>query len=542
MYRRVDTGDDSVYTIEFVPDKVNEELSYSNHQLREASSGLKIDPMRITWKWENGEWKGTSTACDSTGWPFYVYAYVESTASSTEAPTDAALSAGSFSIASVYCGYPVEKTPHNPYEMACSAVNYIEGSLVKNSAVKNADGTYTVKIRTAPYVEYFNDIYRRYNCPHAAKTDTVPVTLAYTPDGELSKWQVVTVNDEKQRADIPVYCEKAPDVSSITLTYNANAPEGKTVTNLPKPQTESGSSVVTFQLSWAIPVCEGYKFLGWTTDRNSNNPTFPVENLGTDEWVSTTGNPNYILYAVWKEVEVIPEPKEIVGTSNVKVFCLNPAAGQPNCNKIEYGVSLAFKRSLTKDETNERHYTLELNAETYANAYTGNRGKGNESVAHNLYSSDTLTWDLYYKDGKWNAYPRETGVDDVVLVTHAPQKWEEVGIIAADTGIDTTCVTSGKYAKYGLTAAFLHYNTDVTTTYDKATKSYVSVIKPDTYISAIEKGCNGLTGETRAHKLTSKEALTWTFSVKSVEGTKATWKAVPKTADDAKVTVRCLTT
>lgn len=51
----MDTGDDSVYTIEFVPDKVNEELSYSNHQLREASSGLKIDPMRITWKWENGE-------------------------------------------------------------------------------------------------------------------------------------------------------------------------------------------------------------------------------------------------------------------------------------------------------------------------------------------------------------------------------------------------------------------------------------------------------------------------------------------------------
>ena len=540
MYRRVDTGDDSVYTIEFVPDKVNEELSYSNHQLREASSGLKIDPMRITWKWENGEWKGTSTACDSTGWPFYVYAYVESTASSTEAPTDAALSAGSFSIASVYCGYDVNDTTHDPYEMRCDAVNYIKGSFVENSAVKNANGTYTVKIKTAPYVDYFNQVYVRYNCPHAAKTDTVPVTLAYTPDGRLSKWQVVTVNDEKQRADIPVYCEKAPDVSSITLTYDANAPEGKTVTNLPKPQTESGSSVVTFQLSLAIPVCEGYKFLGWTTDRNSNNPTFPVENLGTDNWVSTTGNPNYILYAVWKEVEVIPEPKEIVGTSNVKVFCLNPAAGQPNCNKIEYGVSLAFKRTLTKDETNEKHYTLELNAEIYANAYTGNRGKGNESVAHNLYSSDTLTWDLYYKDGKWNAYPRETGVDDVVLVTHAPQKWEEVGKIAAGTGVDTTCVTSGKYANYGLTAAFSHYNTDVTTTYDKATKSYVSVIKPDTYISAIEKGCNGLTGETRAHKLTTKEALTWIFSVESVEGTKATWKAVPQTEADRKVTVKCL--
>lgn len=264
-----------------------------------GSSSYHIDPFAMTWTWD-----ATTQKWTRSGSPI-IRAYVKSTASSsTEAPTDAALSAGSFSIASVYCGYPVEKTPHNPYEMACSAVNYIEGSLVKNSAVKNADGTYTVKIRTAPYVEYFNDIYRRYNCPHAAKTNTVPVTLAYTPDGELSEWQVVTVNGEKQRADIPVYCEKAPDAPSITLTYNANAPEGKTVTNLPAPQKESipeGSSVVTFQLSKDIPVCEGYKFLGWTTDTSSTIATFPVENLGTDNWVSTTGNPNYILYAVWEK-------------------------------------------------------------------------------------------------------------------------------------------------------------------------------------------------------------------------------------------------
>lgn len=558
MYHRVDTGDESVYTIEFDLDEVEAELP-ANHKLRTARTDYKIDPMRITWKWEDGEWKGTGTACDNTGWPFYVYANVESTASSgtdepgdktpdlddmgvlvwcigkedgsedghktkkityklnalsytgsakkqgetwkysvtidwdsildkfnttgvgvnhkksraypkdgtitwtwknsaweldethevdginylalmrvlyddsaavpdhpddleqyklyfrfvctdsthkhnggysdelgtltilyganstyglwdatktedtytvtinkaglekymamsgngmntanhkvetiapatlewklknnawvyqgekTEykgekaivvnvnakaevveapVPTEELLSKGSFSIASVYCGYDVNDTTHAPYEMRCDATNYIKGSFVENSAVKNADGTYTVQIRTAPYVDYFNQRYVGYNCPHEAKTETVSVTLAYTPDGKLSEWQVVTVNGEMQRADIPVYCEKAPDAPSITLTYNANAPEGKTVTNLPKPQTESGSRVVTFQLSWAIPACEGYKFLGWTTDRNSNNPTFPVENLGTANWVSTTGNPNYILYAVWEK-------------------------------------------------------------------------------------------------------------------------------------------------------------------------------------------------------------------------------------------------
>lgn len=55
-------------------------------------------------------------------------------------PTDAALSEGSFSIASVYCGYDVNDTTHAPYEMRCDAANYIEGSFVENSAVKNADG------------------------------------------------------------------------------------------------------------------------------------------------------------------------------------------------------------------------------------------------------------------------------------------------------------------------------------------------------------------------------------------------------------------
>ena len=100
--------------------------------------------------------------------------------------------------------------------------------------------------------------------------------------------------------DVHVTCKP----TYLTLTYDANAPAGKTVTNLPAPQKESipeGSNVVTFQLSWAIPVCEGYKFLGWTTDTSSTIATFPVENLGTDNWVSTTGNPNYILYAVWEK-------------------------------------------------------------------------------------------------------------------------------------------------------------------------------------------------------------------------------------------------
>lgn len=121
------------------------------------------------------------------------------------------------------------------------------------------------------------------------------VTLTFYYDEATGKWA------QDARPVVDVICASQKE---CTLTYDANAPAGKTVTNLPKPQTEplpEGSSVVTFQLSKDIPVCEGYKFLGWTTDTSSTIATFPVEDLGTNSWVSTTGNPNYILYAVWEK-------------------------------------------------------------------------------------------------------------------------------------------------------------------------------------------------------------------------------------------------
>ena len=132
---------------------------------------------------------------------------------------------------------------------------------------------------------------KSYGAHTAVNSADVEVSLTYANDA----WSLSAAIP-----DVHVTCKP----TYLTLTYDANAPAGKTVTNLPAPQKESlpaGSSVVTFQLSWAIPVCEGYKFLGWATDTSSTIATFPVENLGTDSWVSTTGEPNYILYAVWEK-------------------------------------------------------------------------------------------------------------------------------------------------------------------------------------------------------------------------------------------------
>lgn len=518
MYSNV-SKDRTVYRLRFDDDVVKQAIedSYTDHE-QAIRGSYKIYPSFINWKWQDGKW-----VIQEDGWPDKIAAYMkpkEVDPGVIPAPTKENLDIANLSVF---------------FKCAANGRHSV--------SVPYGDGTYTIEQKDdTAWLTFDIASYMKaagLNESHALADPTaVNPKRTFRYDAGTRTWKQSGASNGPQ---IDVICK-------ATLTYDAN---GSNVKNMPNPisvtQTlELPSKTTEFALSNTIPERVGYKFLGWATEANSNNPTFPVENLGTANWVSTTGNLNYILYAVWKEVEVIPEPKEIVGTSNVKVFCLNPAAGQPNCNKIEYGASLAFKRTLTKDETNEKHYTLELNAEIYANAYTGNRGKGNESVAHNLYSSDTLTWDLYYKDGKWNAYPRETGVDDVVLVTHAPQKWEEVDKIANRAGVDTTCVTSGKYANYGLTVPFVYYGSNtkpyhdqvISVEYDEKTKSYDATFKADTFADSIAKVCGN---SQLAHKLTTKEALTWTFSVKSVEGTTASWKAEPKTADDAKITVRCLT-
>ena len=163
------------------------------------------------------------------------------------------------------------------------------------ATLKNGRYSFNVVAEVDTYLPDYNSASFT-NTVHTRATG-VPetVTLTFYYDDATGKWA------QDARPVVDVICASQKECK---LTYDANAPAGKTVTNLPAPQKESipeGSRVVTFQLSWAIPVCEGYKFLGWTTDTSSTIATFPVEDLGTDSWVSTTGNPNYILYAVWEK-------------------------------------------------------------------------------------------------------------------------------------------------------------------------------------------------------------------------------------------------
>ena len=157
--------------------------------------------------------------------------------------------------------------------------------------VPTSDTTANLVFKSASYLAA-----SKYADDHAlaAVSDPEVSTQIVFKDG---KWQQL-----KNGPTVHVLCK-------VTLTYDAHAPEGKPVTNMPDPlkvtQTLNAGSTTTFYLSENIPACEGYVFLGWTSDTTLDVPTIPVEwkteNNGAN-WKTTTGYPGYTLYAVWQKL------------------------------------------------------------------------------------------------------------------------------------------------------------------------------------------------------------------------------------------------
>lgn len=157
--------------------------------------------------------------------------------------------------------------------------------------VPTSDTTANLVFKSASYL-----VASKYADDHAlaAVSDPEVSTQIVFKDG---KWQQL-----KNGPTVHVRCK-------VTLTYDAHAPEDKTVTNMPDPlkvtQTLDEGSTTTFYLSENIPACEGYVFLGWTSDTTLDVPTIPVEwkteNNGAN-WKTTTGYPGYTLYAVWQKL------------------------------------------------------------------------------------------------------------------------------------------------------------------------------------------------------------------------------------------------
>ena len=266
------------------------------------------------------------------------------------------------------------------------------------------------------------------------------------------------------------------------------------------------------------------------------NGAWQIYKIGIVEY---TGDTYMFVFNVKHKIPDAPTEEEIkAALGNVTVSCVNPSpAEKSNCTDCVWPVTIGKIGKPVR--VTDTQYTVDIEITVFVGAYTNRAG-----VQHNLASKDTLTWVLNYENGAWVGTPKKADVDNRIFVTHEPKTAAEIGVIAKDTGIDATCETSTRYAKYGLTTAFVYYDTDVTTTYDADEKAYVSVIKTDKYVDAIKKDCDKMTGDNRDHELTSgNPTVTWKFSVASVTvengKVKATWKAEPATEADGKITVAC---
>ena len=274
----------------------------------------------------------------------------------------------------------------------------------------------------------------------------------------------------------------------------------------------------------------------WRWDVDANNE---------GKWVLISG-PDGITADIKCICEATPElPDDDVvkkALGDVTVHCINPTTDTQNCTDKKYWA--AGGNSVGKAvKVTDTQYTVSIGAAAFVNAF-------DRTGKHNLYSAETLTWVLNYEDGKWVGTPQEAGVDDTILVTHAPEKYQEVSKMGYDldgdpTGIKATCTTGGHGPiTYGLSTAFANYGTDVeSVTYDAESKGYIATLKVTHYAESIGTGCNNERAkanlDARDHKLTSDETVQWKLYPTGYdkESGKYVWASMPVADKDAAITV-----
>ena len=225
-----------------------------------------------------------------------------------------------------------------------------------------------------------------------------------------------------------------------------------------------------------------------------------------------------------------PPTEDDLANGLVTVKCLNPVAH----NDVRYGLNAAVAP--------QKYETKQVSATEYSVTYDADAFAVN---GHSLYSADTLTWKLTYDGSKWNLAPQTPGVDDVVLVTHAPTALDEVTkFIDGRTDVIKTSCVNGETATcaYGLMVAFVNKDHVVSVEQEKDSSgepirgSYIATLKMDQFAEACAKACNNksFADSPRAHDVLSQNPVQWRFKVTQAEVTTDTgaekpyvWSAEP---------------
>ena len=327
------------------------------------------------------------------------------------------------------------------------------------------------------YVAAFNTTFQ--NLKHVQNDEKiVPVTLIWAGDS----WQLKT----QGRVHV---------TEVYTVTYTDGVENEEVFADQVYSDLRKDSTTPAFN---GTPTRTGYTFAGW------------------DPEVAETVTANATYTAKWTPVE--PTRDDIFDALNglVTVTCINRfwKDGNKNmdCGQGQYAAKAGIAGqdyTLVKGE-NAGTWVVTFPVTNFVKSFK-------QDPAHNLYTKDTLSWYIRWEDNAWTSEPVESGVDDLVKLTHAPTDWREVAKIATGGKSDcihTSCVNGETgVCDYGITVPFVYFNTDVVSVEpeDGVPGSYIATFKVDRYIDTCAKACNdkNFPDAPRTHKLLTQETVQW---------------------------------
>ena len=327
------------------------------------------------------------------------------------------------------------------------------------------------------YVAAFNTTFQ--NLKHVQNDEKiVPVTLIW--DG--GSWQLKT----QGRVHV---------TEEYTVTYTDGVDGEEVFADQVYSDLRKDSATPAFN---GTPTRTGYTFAGWEPE------------------VAETVTETVTYAAKWTPVE--PTHDDIFKALNglVTVTCINRfwKDGNKNmdCGQGQYAAKAGIAGqdyTLVKGE-NAGTWVVTFPVTNFVKSFK-------QDPAHNLYTKDTLSWYIRWEDNAWTSEPVESGVDDLVKLTHAPTDWREVAKIATGGKSDcihTSCVNGETgVCDYGITVPFVYFNTDVVSVEpeDGVPGSYIATFKVDRYIDTCAKACNdkNFPDAPRTHKLLTQETVQW---------------------------------
>lgn len=379
-------------------------------------------------------------------------------------------------------------TPNSGHEPAFYSL--IDGTFIHTDIEQSGDyPTCSITISPDKYISRYST---DKNCQHTTPDDPKTVPLLWNK--EAQKW---AVNDDQIGLNGVVFnavCEAVPD--TFTVTYTDGVEDEVIFENDVHTGLNAGDATPAFV--GGTPNREGYTFAGWEPE------------------VAETVTETVTYAAKWTPVE--PTHDDIFKALNglVTVTCINRfwKDGNKNmdCGQGQYAAKAGIAGqdyTLVKGE-NAGTWVVTFPVTNFVKSFK-------QDPAHNLYTKDTLSWYIRWEDNAWTSEPVESGVDDLVKLTHAPTDWREVAKIATGGKSDcihTSCVNGETgVCDYGITVPFVYFNTDVVSVEpeDGVPGSYIATFKVDRYIDTCAKACNdkNFPDAPRTHKLLTQETVQW---------------------------------